>query len=92
MKTILIVIFSFLVLNFAWRQFLKRLVKKNELQKLEDKIIGAKIVLEIEEIDFLAKHFKGKFLAGWNKRIKEKILLERFEELAKKYNIVIDKK
>jgi hypothetical protein len=92
MKIIYIVCGVALVLYFIWRSVLKSLTEKSNLQKLETKIVGNTTTTEIEEIDFLSKHFKGKFSAGWKKRIREKILAERFDELTKKYNIIIDRK
>jgi hypothetical protein len=92
MKIVYIVCGVGLVLYLIWRSILKRLNEKFELQKLETKIVGNATTTEIDEIDFLAKHFKGKFKDGWKKRIREKILIERFEELTKKYNIIVDKK
>jgi HAMP domain-containing protein len=92
MKIVYILVVIGFCLYFIWRSILKRLNEKFELQKLETKIVGNTTTTEIDEIDFLAKHFKGKFKAGWKKRIREKILIERFEELTKKYNILVDKK
>lgn len=92
MKIIYIFLGIGLILYLIWRSILKRLNEKFELQKLETKIVGNTTTGEIDEIDFLAKHFKGKFSAGWKGRIREKILKERFDELTKKYNIIVEKK
>lgn len=92
MKFILISLCIFMPLFLVWRLILKRLTAKANYQKIQAQIIGNTKNKEIEEIDFLAKFFKGKFSPDWKARIKKKILSERFEELTKKYSIIIDKK
>jgi HAMP domain-containing protein len=87
MKIIYIFLFGILALYFFWRWFLKRTIKREDFQKAENEIIGAMATKEIKEIEFLAKYFKTKLVVGWRREIKEKLLRERFNELAEKYII-----
>jgi hypothetical protein len=92
MKIILISLFIFVPLLFAWRLILKRLTDKADFQKAENKILGMTATGEIGELEFLIRYFKGEFSPGTKTKIKRRILGERLKELAEKYNIIIGQK
>jgi hypothetical protein len=96
MKIILIALVIFFPLFLLWRLILKRLTDKAEFQKAENKILGSLATGEIEELEFLVKYFKVPFLlhSNWRREIKDGILVKRFDELKKEYNIenIIDTK
>lgn len=67
--------------------------QKDDFKKSKQKMVGLSTIQEINELDFLAKYFKGKFNhKDWQERIEKKILKEKFDDLTKRYNIIVEQK
>jgi len=56
-------------------------------EKMTSKIMGSKLVGELNEFSFLAKHFGYRLPRGWRSRVEEKILNERFLALSQQYAV-----
>jgi hypothetical protein len=82
---------AFYILEFIIDLFFKRAeTQRDDLEtgeKMTSKIMGPKLVGELREFQFLAKHFGYNLPTGWRKRVSEKKLNERFLELSQEYAV-----